>query len=59
MTNRKGCGRKRSWHNLRHYPAIYLEGPRKTTEDHFQDILSTDRDLKPGPPDYEAEVLTN
>jgi hypothetical protein len=29
--NNKGCGRKRSWPNLRYYPEIFLKGLRKTT----------------------------
>jgi hypothetical protein len=32
MMNWKGCGKKWSWPNLRHYPAICLEGLRKTTK---------------------------
>jgi hypothetical protein len=28
----KGCGRKRSWTNLRYNPSISIEGPRKTTK---------------------------
>jgi hypothetical protein len=31
MMNWKGCGRKLSWHNLRYYPGIRLEGLRKIT----------------------------
>jgi hypothetical protein len=27
--NWKGCGRKRSWPNLRYYPSIFLQGLRK------------------------------
>jgi hypothetical protein len=32
MMNRNGCGRKRSWSNLRRYPGINWEGLRKTTK---------------------------
>jgi hypothetical protein len=32
IMNRKGCGRKKLWPNLRHYPRICLEGLRKTTD---------------------------
>jgi hypothetical protein len=32
MINWKLCGRKRPWPNLRHYPGICLDGPRKTTK---------------------------
>jgi hypothetical protein len=30
--NWKGCGRKKSWPNLRYYPGICLEGLRKNKE---------------------------
>jgi hypothetical protein len=30
--NQKGRGRKRSWHNLRYYPSICLEGQRKSAK---------------------------
>jgi hypothetical protein len=56
--NWKGCGRKRSWPNLRYYPDICLEGLRKKTKNLSQFIRSPGRDLNPGPPEYEAEVLT-
>jgi hypothetical protein len=55
--NWKGCGSKRSWPNLRHYPGC-LEGLRKITKNLRQDSQFPGRDVKPGPPDYEAEVLT-
>jgi hypothetical protein len=29
--NWKGCGRKRSWHNVRYYPVFYLDRLKKTT----------------------------
>jgi hypothetical protein len=48
--NWKGCGRKRSWPNLRYYPGICLEGLRKTTKNLSQDSRS--------PPEYEAGELT-
>jgi hypothetical protein len=32
MMNWKGCERKRSQHNLRYYPGIYLEGLMKITK---------------------------
>jgi hypothetical protein len=54
--NWKGCGRKRSWPNLRYYPGICLEGlgkPRKTSV-----MIASLRDLNLGPPEYEAGVLT-
>jgi hypothetical protein len=43
--NWKGCG-------------ICLEGLRKTTKNLSQDSRSPGRDLNPGPPEYEAGVLT-
>jgi hypothetical protein len=50
--------RKRSWHNLKYYPGIRLEGRRKTTKTLSQDSWSPGRDLNPGPPEYEAGMLT-
>jgi hypothetical protein len=32
IMNWKGCGRKLPWSDLRPYPGIFLEAPRKTTE---------------------------
>jgi hypothetical protein len=58
MMNWKGCERKRSWPNLRYYPSICLEGPRKTVQNLSQDSWSPGRDLNPRPPEYEAGVLT-
>jgi hypothetical protein len=55
--NWKGCGRKRSWPNLRYYPGICL-GLRKTTKNLSQDSRTPGRDLNPGPPKYEARVQT-
>jgi hypothetical protein len=55
--NYKGYERTRKWHNLRYYPGICLEGLRKTTKKLSQDSQSPDRDLKPGPPKYEAGVV--
>jgi hypothetical protein len=51
-------GRKRSWPNLRFYPRICLEGLRKATKNLSQDNWSPGEDLKPGPPEYEAGMLT-
>jgi hypothetical protein len=56
--NWKGCCRTRSWPNLRYYPGIYPERPRKTTKKLSQDSRSLGRDLISGPPEYEAGVLT-
>jgi hypothetical protein len=49
---------KRSWPNLRYYPGIRLGGLRKTTKNLSQGSRSPGRDLNPGPPEYEAGVLT-
>jgi hypothetical protein len=44
---------------LRHFPSIYLEGLRKTTKTSVRIAgRSLCRDLNPGPPKYEAGVLT-
>jgi hypothetical protein len=42
---------------LRYHPGICLQGHRKSTKNLGQDNQSTCRDLNPGPPEYEAEVL--
>jgi hypothetical protein len=56
--NLKGYGTKLSWPNLRYYPAICLEGLKKTMKTLSQDKRSSGRDLESGPPEYEAGVLT-
>jgi hypothetical protein len=43
---------------LRYYTGISLEGLRKTTKSLSQDSRSPGPYLKPGPPRYEAGVLT-
>jgi hypothetical protein len=43
---------------LKHHPGIRLEGLRKTTKNLNQDSRSSGRELKPGPPEYDAGVLT-
>jgi hypothetical protein len=43
---------------LRYYPGIGLEELRKTTKNLNQDSRFPGRDLKPGPTEYEAGVLT-
>jgi hypothetical protein len=55
--NWKGCGWKRSWHNFK---IVFWHLPRGTEENRIKsgDNLSPGRDLKRGPPTYEAEVLT-
>jgi hypothetical protein len=42
---------------LRYYPGIHLQGLRETTKNLSQDSRSPDRDINPGPPEYEG-VLT-
>jgi hypothetical protein len=58
IMNPKGCGRKWSWPNLRYYPAICLEGLRKTTKKLSQDWQFPGWDLNPGPPEHETGALT-
>jgi hypothetical protein len=43
---------------LRYYPDICIEGLRKPTKNISQDSRSSGRDLKPGPPENKAGVLT-
>jgi hypothetical protein len=56
--NWKGCGSKLSWPDLRLYPGICLEGPRKTTKNLSHDSRSPGRDLNRRPSEYEG-VLTS
>jgi hypothetical protein len=42
----------------RYYPGIRLEGLRKTTRNLNQDSRSLGPRIEPGPPEYEAGVLT-
>jgi len=58
MMNWKVFGRKRSWPILRYYPGIRLEGLRKTTKTSIRIAGRRGRDSNPGPPEYEAGVLT-
>jgi hypothetical protein len=47
--NWKGCGRNRSWVNLKSYPGICLEGLSKTTVSLSQDSFrSSDQDIDAG-----------
>jgi hypothetical protein len=55
--NRKGCGRKRPWPNVRHYTGILLERLRKATNKLSQDRLSPGRDLNTGLPEYEVRTF--
>jgi hypothetical protein len=58
MMSSKGCGRKRSLTNFKvlyHYLPV---GTEENDENLSQDSQSPGRDLNPGPPEYEAEVLT-
>jgi hypothetical protein len=56
--NWKGYGRKRSCPNLSYYPGICLEGLGKITKKINQVNRSQGRDIKPRPPEYEAQMLT-
>jgi hypothetical protein len=55
MENLKGVERRRSWPNVK----LHLPGG---TEENYgnlnQDYRSLGRDLNPGPPEYQAGVLT-
>jgi hypothetical protein len=57
MINRKGCGRKRPWPNLRYYPSICLVGLRKITKNLSQDSRIPGQDSKSGPTEYDAGAL--
>jgi hypothetical protein len=54
----KVYGRKRSWHNLRYYPGIWLEELNKTTTNFNKDSWFLGRDLKPGSSEYEGVLTT-
>jgi hypothetical protein len=58
VMNLKGCGRKRSWPNVRNPPDICREGLRKNTKTLSQDSWCAGEDLNPGLSEYEAGVLT-
>jgi hypothetical protein len=47
MIHWEGCGKKRSWSNLRYYPGICLEELRKTMKILGQDIQYPAQDLNP------------
>jgi hypothetical protein len=57
MMSWKGFGGKRSWPYFEVYPGICLEELKKTMKKP-QYNQSLGRDLNPGPPEYEAGVLT-
>jgi hypothetical protein len=44
--------------HLRYYPSIFREGLNKTTKNIIQDSRYLGQGLDPGPPEYEAGVLT-
>jgi hypothetical protein len=54
--NWKGCERKWSWPNLRHYTGIYLEGLRKTIKN-CQVNWCPDQDSNWAPHEHKSEVL--
>jgi hypothetical protein len=43
---------------LKYYPGIRLEGLRRTTKTSIRIAGRRGRDMNPGPPEYEAGVLT-
>jgi hypothetical protein len=53
----KGCGKKLSWPNLRHYLGISLEKLRKTTKKHSQCGQYPGQDLNQEPLDNKSRVL--
>jgi hypothetical protein len=57
MVNWKGFGRKQSWYNFK---VLFQHSPGGTDETHEkpQDIRSPGSDFNPGPPEYEAGMLT-
>jgi hypothetical protein len=55
MINWKGFGRKRLWSNFKILFRNFPEELRISTKT-FQDSRSPNRDLNPGPPEYEAEL---
>jgi hypothetical protein len=55
---RIGCVWKWLWPDLKCYPDIFLERLRKAIENLRQDSRSLGQCLNPGPPEYEAGVLT-
>jgi hypothetical protein len=56
--NWEGCGRKRSWPNLRYSLRICLEGLRKITNNFNQDIRSRGPGFKSSLPEYEVKWMT-
>jgi hypothetical protein len=58
MMSLEGLGRTDRNLMLRFYPGNRLEGLRKTKKIISQDNRSPGRDLNPGPPEYEAGMLT-
>jgi hypothetical protein len=56
--NWKGCGSKRSWHNLRYYPGICLKGLGKTTKHLSQNSWRSGQDSNSVPPEYKSEALS-
>jgi hypothetical protein len=58
MMNWKGFGRKQSWPNFK---VLHRNSPgatEKTTKNHNVDSWSLGPRIEPGPPVYEAGVLT-
>jgi hypothetical protein len=56
--NSKGYGRKRSWPNLMYYSGFLPGGTEGNYEKNSHDSQSPGQDMNPGPPGYEAGLLT-
>jgi hypothetical protein len=54
--NWKGCGRKHSWPDLRHYSGIFPDGRRKITKDISQESCN-DSESNWAPPEYQSEAI--
>jgi hypothetical protein len=58
MMNWRVCEESGHGPNLRYYPGLCLEVLSKNTRNLSQDSQSLGRELDPGPPEYNAGVLT-
>jgi hypothetical protein len=58
MMNWKGFVRKQPCSDVKVLPHHSSGGPEENHEKLSQDTMSADRDLNPGPPEYEAGALT-
>lgn len=53
--NLKGCGWRKSWHDLMYHIAIYQHGVRKPVNPRVERRCPS-QELKPGPPEYETDM---